>query len=228
MRPVGALERFAELMALPAERVPLDEAALCVAAVAQPGLDIAAHLTRLDEIAATIATPTRTGLLHELFESGRFAGNADDYYDPRNSYLDQVLARGLGLPITLAVVAIEVGRRIGVELDGVGMPGHFLVRDRTEPPAFVDVFDRGRLLDAPGCRALFERSMGPPAPWHDEYLAPVTTAVIVERMISNLRLVYQRRRDRDALRWVMRLRVRCPGATDDDRAELVRLMADLN
>jgi regulator of sirC expression with transglutaminase-like and TPR domain len=226
VRRVEALGRFAELMARPA--VPLDEAALCVAAVAQPGLDVDAQLVRLDELAAGVAPPTLAGLVGALFGTGRFAGNAADYYDPRNSYLDQVIDRGLGIPITLAVVAIEIGRRVDVPLDGVGMPGHFLVRDRREPTTFVDAFNGGHLLDIDGCHALFTRSMGRPAPWHDAYLAPVGAATIVERMISNLRLVFQRRHDRDALRWVMRLRVRCPGATDDDRAELKRLMADLN
>jgi regulator of sirC expression with transglutaminase-like and TPR domain len=225
---VEALGRFAELMARPPERVPLDEAALCVAAVAQPGLDVDVQLARLDELASSVATPTRSGLVSALFDSGRFAGNADDYYDPGNSYLDQVLDRGLGIPITLAVVAIEVGRRVDVPLEGVGMPGHFLVRDGHDPTTFVDVFHGGHLLDVDACRALFTRSMGRPAPWHDAYLAPVTAGAIVERMVSNLRLVFQRRHDRAALRWVMRLRVRCPGATDDDRAELHRLMAELN
>ena len=228
MRRVEALGRFAELMTRPADRVPLDEAAFCVAAVAQPGLDVDAQLARLDRLATGVAPSTRAGLLSALFDTGRFAGNAADYYDPRNSYLNQVIDRGLGIPITLAVIAIEVGRRVDVPLDGVGMPGHFLVRDRRDPTTFVDVFHGGHLLDVDGCHGLFTLSMGRPAPWHDAYLAPVAAATIVERMISNLRLVFQRRNDREALRWVMRLRVRCPGATDEDRAELNRLMADLN
>ena len=223
-----ALERFGEVMGRPPHQVPLDEAALWLAAVAQPGLDVAGELTRLDALAVDVAGPTLDVLVAGLFGSGRFTGNSADYYDPRNSYLDQVIDRGVGIPITLAVVAIEIGRRIDVPLDGVGMPGHFLVRDRRDPTTFVDVFHGGHVLDVDGCHALFSRSMGRPAPWHDAYLAPVATATIVERMISNLRLVFQRRNDRDALRWVMRLRVRCPGATDEDRADLNRLMAELN
>jgi len=207
--------RFGELMRLAPHLVPLDQAALCVAAVAQPGLDVEHSLAMLDELATSVAATTHQALAAELFGSGRFRGNAEDYYDPRNSYLDQVIDRGVGIPITLAVVAIEIGRRIDVPLDGVGMPGHFLVRDRRDPTTFVDVFHGGHVLDVDGCHALFSRSMGRPAPWHDAYLDPVATVTIVERMISNLRLVFQRRNDRDALK--------CDGPPEDVRRVPQRL-----
>jgi regulator of sirC expression with transglutaminase-like and TPR domain len=138
------------------------------------------------------------------------------------------MTRGVGIPITLSVLAMEVGRRIGVPLAGVGMPGHFLLRDRIDPAVFVDPFHHGRRLDAHQCRALFARSMGQQAPWYDGYLEPVSRAAIVERMVANLRLVFQRSRDTTNLRWVLRLRVRCPGATDDDHRELARSLADTN
>lgn len=225
MDPLG---RFAELMSVHPHAVVLDEAALCVAAVAQPGLDVDAELARLDRLAAECATPTLDGLVALLFGSGRFRGNAADYYDPRNSYLDQVLARGVGIPITLSVLAMEVGRRVGVPLAGVGMPGHFLLRDQVDPAVFVDPFHGGRLLGAPDCRDLFRRSMGRQAPWYDGYLEPISRAAIIERMVANLRLGFQRTGDTVSLRWVLRLRVRCPGATDDDHRELARLLADTN
>ena len=223
-----ALERFGEVMGRPPHQVPLDEAALWLAAVAQPGLDVAGELTRLDALAVDVAGPTLDVLVAGLFGSGRFTGNSADYYDPRNSYLDQVMTRGVGIPITLSILAMEVGRRVGVPLAGVGMPGHFLLRDQVDPRVFVDPFNGGSLLGAADCRALFVRSMGRQASWHDGYLAPVTRAAIIERMLANLRLTFQRAGDRAGLRWVMRLRVRCPGATADDRAELARLTADLN
>lgn len=225
MDPLG---RFAELMGAHAHAVVLDEAALCVAAVAQPGLDVGAELARLDDLAAACRTPTLDGLVALLFGSGRFTGNAVDYYDPRNSYLDQVVARGVGIPITLSVLAMEVGRRVGVPLAGVGMPGHFLLRDQVDPAVFVDPFHGGRLLSAPDCRTLFQRSMGRQAPWYDGYLEPVSRAAIIERMLANLRLGFQRNGDTTNLRWVLRLRVRCPGATDEDHRELARLLADTN
>jgi regulator of sirC expression with transglutaminase-like and TPR domain len=225
---MDALGRFAELMSAPPHGVVLDEAALCVAAVAQPGLDVAGALAGLDALAAECHTPTLDALVALLFASGRFAGNSAEYYDPRNSYLDQVLARGVGIPITLCVLAMEVGRRVGVPLAGVGMPGHFLLRDQVDQRVFVDPFHGGRLLDADDCRALFARSMGRQAPWHDGYLAPVTRGAIVERMVANLRLAFQRAGDRAGLCWVLRLRVRCPSATDEDHRELARLLADTN
>jgi regulator of sirC expression with transglutaminase-like and TPR domain len=225
---MDALGRFEEVMGAPADAVALDEAALCVAAVAQPGLDIDAELARLDRLASECATPTLGGLVGLLFASERFVGNTTDYYDPRNSYLDQVMTRGIGIPITLSVLAMEVGRRIGVPLAGVGMPGHFLLRDQLDAAVFVDPFHHGRLLDAHQCRALFARSMGRQAPWYDGYLEPVSRAAIVERMVANLRLVFQRSHDTTNLRWVLRLRVRCPGATDDDHRELARSLADTN
>lgn len=225
MDPLG---RFAALMSAPAHDLALDEAALCVAAVAQPGLDVDAELARLDALAAELREATIHGLVELLFSSGRFTGNGHDYYDPRNSYLDQVLTRGLGIPITLSVLAIEVGRRTGVPLAGVGMPGHFLVRDEVDRTVFMDPFNHGRLLSPRDCRMLFARTMGRQAPWYDGYLEPVSKVAIVERMVANLRLGFQRADDRRNLRWVLRLRVRCPSATAEDHRELARLMADTN
>jgi glycosyltransferase involved in cell wall biosynthesis len=128
-----AYERFVAALDRPAESVPLDEAALCIAAHADPAVDIDGYPTRLDEIAGEIRTPTLDGLVRHLYSSGRFTGNTVDYYDPRNSFLNDVIDRRLGIPITLAVVGLEVGRRIGVPLSGVGMPGHFLLRDKVDP-----------------------------------------------------------------------------------------------
>ena len=117
-------------MADPEHQPPLDEAALLIAAIGT-GADVEAGLARLDELAgAALAFPdaqTPGGLARVLFVDWAFAGNVDDYGDPRNSFLPDVIDRRLGLPITLSVLMIEVGRRIGVHLHGVGMPGHFLV-----------------------------------------------------------------------------------------------------
>lgn len=223
-----ALDRFAQLLGHPSSSVPLDEAALCIAAVARPGLVIDEELSRLDVLAAESRADDLAGLVQFLFASGRFRGNTGDYYDPRNSFLDQVMARGVGIPITLSVLAIEVGRRIGVPLVGVGMPGHFLVRDATDPRVYVDTFNGGHLLHPNDCQRLFRQTMGRQAPWHDGYLAPVPPVAIIERMIANLRLGFQRAGDTTNLRWVMRLRIRCPNATPADHDELARLLADTN
>ena len=221
-------ERFVGAIGRPGESVALDEAALCIAAHAQPALDIDAYLGRLDDLAAEIRTPTLDGLVRHLYASGRFKGNAADYYDPRNSLLSEVIDRRLGIPITLSVVGMEVGRRIGVPLSGVGMPGHFLVRDKVDPSVFIDAFHGGRELDEAGCRALHRSMAGTGAPWHPSFLDPVDKPSIVGRMLANLLVIYQRRSDFDAMRWVLRLRCALPHATAEDHRDFARLMAPLN
>ena len=216
-------------MARPAPAIPLDEAALCIAAHVQPALDIAAYLRRLDELAARCTNPTLDGLLAVLFGHDGFSGNANAYYDTANSCLDQVIDRRTGIPITLAVLTMEVGRRVGVPLDGVGMPGHFLLRDKVDMSVFVDPFDRGRILDRLACRRLFDAVTGGRLEWQDEYLEAVPRNTIVERMLANLKAIYARANDLDGLRWVIRLRLACPGVDQRiERLELARLMASTN
>jgi regulator of sirC expression with transglutaminase-like and TPR domain len=221
-------ERFVAALARPPEAVPLDEAALCIAAHADPTVDVDAYLTRIDDLAGEVRTPTLDGLVRTLYSSGRYLGNTDDYYDPRNSYLHEVLDRHVGIPITLSVLGMEVGRRIGVPLSGVGLPGHFLVRDKVDPSVFIDPFNAGRELDADGCRALHRAMAGPGAPWDPGYLEPVDRPAIVARILANLRVIYQRIREVDSLRWAVRLRCAIPGASAEDHQELIRLMAPLN
>jgi regulator of sirC expression with transglutaminase-like and TPR domain len=221
-------DRFVAAVGRPGESVPLDEAALCIAAHAQPDLDIDAYLGRLDDLAAEIRTPTLDGLVRHLYTSGRFKGNAADYYDLRNSLLSEVIERRVGIPVTLSIVGMEVGRRIGVPLSGVGMPGHFLVRDKVDPSVFIDPFHGGRELDEAGCRALHRSMAGAGAPWHPSFLEPVDRPSIIGRMLANLRVIYQRRSDFDALRWVLRLRCALPQATAEDQRDFARLMAPLN
>ncbi len=221
-------ERFVAALARPPEAVPLDEAALCIAAHADPLVDVDAYLARLDDLAGEVRTPTLDGLVRHLYASGRYLGNTDDYYDPRNSLLHEVLDRRLGIPITLAVLGMEVGRRIGVPLSGVGMPGHFLVRDKVDPSVFIDPFHAGRELDAAGCRALHRAMAGPTAPWDPGYLEPIDRPAIVARILANLRVIYQRSNKVDSLRWAVKLRCAMPDATPADRQELTRLMAPLN
>ena len=125
--------RFTELVQTPEAEWALDEASFLIATHARPDLDLPAQLARLDELAAQAGEPTLDGLRRLLFRDLGFSGNEVDYYDPRNSFLDEVLDRRTGIPITLAVVMLEVGRRLGVPLAGVSMPGHFLVRDKVDP-----------------------------------------------------------------------------------------------
>lgn len=218
-------QRFAQLLAGPPEQIPLDEAALLIAAHAYPGLDPDEPRGRLDLLAEGCAAPTLDALLTHLFRDEGFAGNRRDYYDPRNSFLNDVLTRRVGIPITLAVVLISVGRRLGVPLVGVGMPGHFLVRDQVDQDLFLDPFAAGARLDRAGCVAAFRTVHGDDAPFHPSYLQPVDTRTIVARMLANLRSVYLATGSRPDLLWVLRLRSLVPGVAPEERAELAAVLA---
>ena len=215
--------RFAALVQGPEPAIHLDQLALLVAAHAQPGLDVGRTIDRIDEIAERCPDRSFAGIVHHLFVTEGFAGNRDDYYDPRNSFLDAVVERRLGIPITLGIIAIEIGRRIGVPVVGIGMPGHFLVRDAMSTERYADPFE-GRLLDAAGCRELFSRAQGG-AGFDERYLAPVGTRAIVARLLANLKGIYLARRDRRNLAWVLRLRVEVPGVPLEERRELASALA---
>jgi regulator of sirC expression with transglutaminase-like and TPR domain len=230
--------RFAALVARPDEEVPLDEAALLIAAHARPELDVAAELGRLDDLASGCKEPSLDGLTHHLFDELGFRGNSENYQDPDNSFLDQVVRRRLGIPITLSVLTMEVGRRLGVALDGVGMPGHFLVRHRAEPGTFLDAFSGGRRLDAAGCRDIFTNLGGtgpgdrgrPPdsggvsrLQWQDSFLEPVGARAILTRMLLNLQGVFLPASLRSAA-WVLELRLAIPGLALADRLGLARAL----
>lgn len=221
--------RFTELVQGPESGLPLDEAAFLIAAHDHP-VDVAAGLAALDELAATLPDGDAAALARDLFAPGSrggFAGNADDYGDPRNSYLDEVLRRRLGIPITLSVLMVEVGRRHGIPLVGVGMPGHFLVGC---DDGFVDPFHGGALLDAAGARRLFDRTH-PGAPFADHYLDPVGPRAVLSRMLANLVATFM---SRDPMRavWALQLRLGIPGLPGPERRQgedvLLRLRARLN
>ncbi|MCU1486115.1 MAG: hypothetical protein JWN67_2861 [Actinomycetia bacterium] len=212
--------RFTDLVAGPEAALPLDEVGLLIAAHARPGLDVDVELARFDELAAQAAEPTLDGLRRLLFRDLGFTGNDADYYDPRNSYLDAVLERRTGIPISLAVVMLEVGRRLGVPLAGVSMPGHFLVRDKVDPEVFVDPFAQGLVLDRQGCRLRFHGVHGPEANFDDAYLDPVGKLLIVDRQLANLENIANVRGETFTLLWVLRLRAAIPDADDNVRRRL--------
>jgi regulator of sirC expression with transglutaminase-like and TPR domain len=221
-------ERFAELVAARREQVPLDEAAALIAQSADPGLRIGTMLAQLDALAESCPGYTLDSLVPHLFGRGGFGPDRSDYYDPRNSLLNHVLERRVGIPISLSVLALEVGRRVGVPMAGVGMPGHFLLRDKVDRTVFIDPFHGGRLLDERGCQALFHQITGVDSDWSPEYLEPVDNLSIVGRMLNNLRVIYTRRQDLASLRWVLALRASLPAPYGDDPDAFARAMAPLN
>jgi regulator of sirC expression with transglutaminase-like and TPR domain len=218
-----AVERFAAEVSVHATEVRLDIAALCIAACAHPELDVDASCVHLDELARACPVASFDGLRSFLFDAAGFTGNAHDYGDPENSYLDSVLARRTGIPISLSVLMIEVGRRIDVPVRGVGMPGHFLVEDGARDGTWCDPFHGGVLHDLDGCRELFGRVHGDVSLFSPTVLAPVGSHAILSRILTNL----ERGRagiDPTQLAWMCELHASLPNlsAPDRNRIELLR------
>ncbi|HUF85123.1 MAG TPA: transglutaminase-like domain-containing protein, partial [Acidimicrobiia bacterium] len=218
-----ATARFTDLMQRPDADIALDEAAALIAAHAHPSLEIETVLASLDQLASDTKAADADSVAQFLFVERGFVGNTDDYGDPRNSYLDEVLARRLGIPISLAVLMMEVGRRLDVPVQGVSMPGHFLVRPADDAAVWFDPFHGGSRLDEADCRALFARVRGPDAEFRAEYLTATSTTAIVGRMLTNLQHSLLRR-DPPAAAWVLRLRLRMPGVPAAERAALATLL----
>lgn len=217
--------RFAELVEGPEDQVPLDRAALLIAAHAYPDLDVEAHLAWLDDLAARCPEPTFEGWRRYLFEELRFTGDVDNYYDPANSFLNEVLRRRSGLPITLSILGMEVGRRIGVTLVGVSMPGHFLLEHvGATPRTWVDPYSGGKLLDRAACESRFHLVNGASTPFLESYLDPVGPRAILGRMLANLKAIYASRGNLEALAWVFALRLTIPGTPTLERRDLARVL----
>jgi regulator of sirC expression with transglutaminase-like and TPR domain len=195
--PQTARERFAELATTSDLEIDLGEAALLIAREARPDLDVQAYLGALDMLAdgAREFVLDAQGLeavvrLNEyLFEHEHFVGNQTDFYDVKNSFLDQVIERRRGIPITLAVVYLEVARRIGLEVSGVSFPGHFLLRTADEPPVMIDPF-YGSILTREDCADLLQQAYGDDAELEPEHFEPATPRQILARMLSNLKQIY--------------------------------------
>ena len=173
---------------------------------------------------APATAPPRSA--HFLFVEQGFAGNTLDYADPRNSFLADVVDRRLGIPISLSVLMIEVGRRLGVRLHGVGMPGHFLVGVDSDPAILIDPFHAGAVLDPDGAQALFTRLQGSGAPFRGEFLAPTPNRLVLLRMLANLQQTYVTRRAVDA-RWVAQLRLGFPELPAAERGQTADILASV-
>lgn len=225
MDPLEETRRAFEALVAPgAGRIEghLDQGALLIAAALDPDMVIQEQLERLDSIAVRFEGTDAAGLAVGLFggaardDSSHFVGNRSEYYDIENSLLHRVLDRRLGIPITLAVLAIEVGRRCGVSLHGVGMPGHFLVGSAQ---GFIDPFNGGVLLDERGCARLFRQLAGPQAVLPDNALQVTPPAMILKRILANIAAIATNEQRRRAL-WVTReLLASFPDATHRDHVQ---------
>lgn len=202
----GLVEQFTQAAVSPDP--DLAEPALLIARIGYPHLDPTPWLARLDEmgssaaelLSASVQSDTPHGPINSLngfiFKNQGFVGNTIDYDDPRNSFLNQVLERRTGIPITLALVYIEVARRAGIRVDGVNFPGHFLLRFPLDPDGdhdsavFIDPFDAGTMLSETDCRALLRTHAGNAVAFEPSLLAPATKQQILGRMLMNLKRIY--------------------------------------
>jgi regulator of sirC expression with transglutaminase-like and TPR domain len=186
--------------------VDLVRAAMALGAIAEPELDVDAAMREFEALADEVAAeagrqPSLDAAVQRLnqalFVEREFHGNRDDYDDPRNSFLHEVITRRTGLPIALSVLYIAVGSRLGTPLAGVGFPGHFIVRAGNDDGAYryVDPFNEGRELTRRDLAAFLARQGGDPERQLDVYLAAVTPRQILDRMLNNLKLLYARRQD---------------------------------
>jgi regulator of sirC expression with transglutaminase-like and TPR domain len=195
--------------------VPLDEALMWVSSL-RPGssVDIGKHLALLDTWAEAVSSSDVEGLRALVYDRLGFRGDVDDYHQAANSYLDQVLCRRQGMPITLAVVLLSLGRRIGVELVPIGAPGHFLVE---EPVCgtLLDPFDRAS-EQQPSALAARLAALGVHLDLADA-LAPISDQAVVARVLNNLTNTMAQRSVRD-LDWVLDLRLALPMRYQDPRA----------
>ncbi|MBM3942971.1 MAG: hypothetical protein FJ316_08625 [SAR202 cluster bacterium] len=189
---------FAQEMLRPEEDIQLDRAALYLAGQFCPEMELEQHLKRLEGLAeqvkAAVSPEASPGhwaeaLSHVLFRQAGLRGNTEDYYNPGNSYINRVLETGLGIPITLSVIYMEVARRLGISCSGIGLPGHFIV-GLPDLDLYVDPFHQGNLLSAMDCRRLIKEMFGERLSWQPEFLAPCTKREILFRMLTNLKQIF--------------------------------------
>jgi regulator of sirC expression with transglutaminase-like and TPR domain len=182
------------------ERIDLIRSALVIARTEYPALDIEEYAGRIERMArraaALAAGPGASGmraaLNHVIFEEGNLRGNREDYYDPRNSFLNDVLDRGLGIPITLAIIYMEVAKRVGFLLAGVGMPGHFLLKHYGDDgqEILIDCFNHGDILSRQDCQSRLDEIYSGEMALRPEFLHPISRRQILTRMLNNLKTVY--------------------------------------
>ncbi len=199
----SAVNGFAALVEPAHEDASIDlaSAALAIARTEYPRLDVSYYVGRLEALEGRVrgrmrSSPTAreaiTLLNRVLFDEEGLRGNRDDYYDPRNSFLNDVLDRKLGIPITLSVIYMDVARRVGFPIGGTAMPGHFLLKhyDVMSGEIVIDAFNRGRIVSNAECQQRLNEIYSGEIELQPEFLRPVTHREILTRMLNNLRQIY--------------------------------------
>lgn len=224
----SARSRFAELVQRPEPELNLAEAALLVAAEEYPQLTPEPYLQRLDELSERVRDRTwdetapivmLDDVARVLFQEERFRGNQAQYYDPRNSFLNDVLDRRLGIPLTLGIIYLEVGWRLGLPLQGVNFPGHFLVRfDGEAVKLLVDPFQGGLIRFEDDAQDLLDQVYGGSVRLKPEYLRLADRRAMLVRLLSNLKGIYLNRHDEEkALSAIERILLITPDSADEER-----------
>ena len=192
------LQQFSD--AADSDDLDLTQMALLIALSEYPNLDLQLEQQSLDSLASGASHRlddekeplARANMLSEyLFDEVGFSANQEDYYDPRNSYLNEVLERRVGIPITLSLLYIEVGKRLEMDLEGVGMPGHFLVRVKSGPEdILVDPFHRGIIVSEQECARRLQQIVGDTVAWDKRYVAGVSDRELITRILRNHWVIY--------------------------------------
>jgi regulator of sirC expression with transglutaminase-like and TPR domain len=220
---------FRQAVERPEERIDLGRAALTIALADYPDLDISRYLGRIDELAVQVGQ--RSGaeadifrliaaLNYVLFKEQGFRGNRDDYYDPKNSFMNDVIDRKLGLPITLSILYMEVGQRIGLAIEGVGFPSHFLVKTKSpgEQIIIIDPFNAGEVKSFEELQQMLDQIYRGNLRLGESLLATLPKKQILKRMLGNLKAVYGQREEPAKLLAVLdRLIILDPGSVEDIR-----------
>ncbi|MBW4626021.1 MAG: SirB1 family protein [Brasilonema octagenarum HA4186-MV1] len=219
----SARQYFEQQIQQPDEHIDLAKAALYIAQEEYPNIDPEEYLNAFDTMAVELEErlpsqryPLRViqSINQYLYDDLGFAGNQKDYYDPRNSFLNNVIDRRLGIPITLALVYMEVSRRIDFPTVGVGMPGHFLIRpDIPDTEIFIDAFNFGEVMFPQDCQERLNQVYQQPVPLQPEFLATVSKKQFLARILANLKYIYLNQQELEkALAAVERILLLFPGA----------------
>jgi regulator of sirC expression with transglutaminase-like and TPR domain len=225
----GLTEAFAALAGpqVDDEKIDLIRSALTIARTEYPDVKVESYVARVDELARSAASrigdigdprDVIAALNYALFREAGIQGNREDYYHPRNSFINEVLDRRLGIPITLALIYMEVGRRLGFPLFGVGMPGHFLLKhyDIDGSETIIDCFNGGDILSAQDCQRRLDEIYSGQMTLRPEFLFAVSRRQMLTRILNNLKTVYLSARNfRKALPIVDLLLVIYPRSPED-------------
>lgn len=227
--PKDVKGRFRLLLELPDDQLPLDVLCYLLCQLAGDDIIIEDELRKMDAVARSIP-PTFEGVISFLFAGpGGIRGDTENYYAIDNSLISRVRDNGKGIPITLSVIAMECGRRVGVPISGIGLPGHFIVRSMQDSDLYADPFNGGILLDRQGVRRLYQSVAGPQAAWNDAYLRRITKRDIVFRILNNMKVACTRNfKDRAKLAWILEILSWFPNGAPFDPRDAARVMSPYN